>query len=81
MVKLLFCVCESAILLSHFSSEAQLLNAYSFSELPGRPEKILRVTCTDISFYNGLSTYFLSDQQFFDVTETRMNSGKMKNMA
>ena len=49
MVKLLFCVCESAILLSHFSSEAQLLNAYSFSELPGRPEKIIRVTCTDLS--------------------------------
>lgn len=42
--------------------EAQLLNIYSFGELPGRPDQILRVTCAEVSFYNGLSTYFLSDQ-------------------
>lgn len=36
--------------------EAQLLNVYSFGELPGRPDKILRVTCVEVSFYNGLST-------------------------
>lgn len=42
--------------------EAQLLNVYSFGELPGRPDKILRVTCVEVFFYNGLSTYFLSDQ-------------------
>ena len=36
--------------------EVQLLNIYSFGELPWRPDKILRVTCVEVSFYNGLST-------------------------
>lgn len=36
--------------------EAQLLNIYSFGELPWRPDNILRVTCVEVSFYNGLST-------------------------
>ena len=62
--------------------EAQLLNIYSFDELPRRPDKILRVTCVEVSFYNGLSTYFRSDQWPFDATETRITlAGKMNNLA
>ena len=34
--------------------EVHLLNIYSFGELPWRPDKILRVICVEVSFYNGL---------------------------